>query len=516
MQTLSDLIARNAHLHADQPCFAGTWTLTHAQYASRCWRLANAWLDRGVRPGDRVAFLLRNCIEALEVYGAAEAAGFVAVPLNWRLAATELSQVLQDCQPAAVVTSAEFRGALDSACSHIGLQPDIAAIDGNQAAYEPLLRAGSPERPAPRPRPGDLANIVYTSGTTGRPKGVMWTHGAMLAAAQDLALATSARPTDRIAISMPLFHVGAKIEWLGVQVIGGSCVLLTQFNELAFFQAVQDSGANVAHLAPTMVARLVQHEARSSFRLQGLHRIQYGSAPVRGDDLRRAVGAFGNIFYQIYGMTEHMCISILSPWEVRLDGDERDALRLESAGKPFLRTEVRIVGEDGVDVPHGQEGEIVVRSPGTTRGYYNAPGPTDEAFFDGGWLRTGDIGRSERDGTLFVVDRRKDMIVSGGENIYSREVEDVLLAHPAIKEAAVIGVPDPRWGETVKAIVVLHAGVQRLPEAELLALCKDRLAGYKKPNSFDCVDALPRLPHGKVDKKSLRAPYWAQQSRRVA
>jgi acyl-CoA synthetase (AMP-forming)/AMP-acid ligase II len=536
MNTLSDLIERNARLHGSRPCFAGTHALTHLQFAQRCWRLANAWLARGVKPGDRVGFLLRNSIESMEVYGAAEAAGFIAVPLNWRLAAQELAQVLQDCKPAALVTSTEFLATAQAACELAQCSPQMSVVDpqagrvdaqtsgvdaqagrvdAQASGYDDLLRQGQADRPQARPRPEDVAHIVYTSGTTGRPKGVMWTHQAVLAAAQELALATSARPTDRIVISMPLFHVGAKIEWLGVQVVGGSCVLLGQFSELDFFKAVQEYGANAAHLAPTMVKRLVEHPERRKFRLTNLRRVMYGSAPVRGEELRSAVAAFGQIFYQIYGMTEHMCISVLSPWDQKLDGDALDAQRLESAGQPFLRTQVRIVDEAGQDLPQGQEGEIVIRSPGITSGYFNAPAQTAEAFLEGGWLRTGDIGRLDGDGYLYVVDRRKDMIVSGGENVYSREVEDVLLSHPAVQEAAVIGVPDPRWGESIKAIVVLAPGQAELPEAELLALCKERLAGYKKPKSFDVIAALPRLAHGKVDKKALRAPYWAQQSRRV-
>ena len=515
MKTLSDLIERNATLHGSRPCFAGTYDLTHRAYAERCWRLANAWLARGVKPGDRVAFLLRNSIEALEVYGAAEAAGFIAVPLNWRLAAPELAQVIDDCAPAALVTGSEFLATLQGACTRAGCHTQPTVVDGPDAGYESLLQQGLAERPATRPEPGDVANIVYTSGTTGRPKGVMWTHQAVLAAAQELALATSARPTDRIVISMPLFHVGAKIEWLGVQVVGGACVLLAQFSELEFFKAVQDHEGSVAHLAPTMVKRLVEHPQRGQFRLQKLHRVMYGSAPVRGEDLRQSVAAFGLIFYQVYGMTEHMCISVLCPWQQRLDGDTRDTQRLESAGQPFLRTELRIVDDAGTDAPQGHEGEIVVRSPGITSGYFNAPAQTKEAFLDGGWLRTGDIGRRDSDGYLYVVDRRKDMIVSGGENVYSREVEDVLMSHPAVREAAVIGVPDPQWGESIKAVIVLEPGSVALPEAELAALCKERLASYKKPKSFDLIAELPRLPHGKVDKKALRAPYWTQQSRHV-
>lgn len=515
MKTLSDLIERNARLHGGKPCFAGTYTLTHLQYAQRCWRLANAWLARGVKPGDRVAFLLRNSIEAMEVFGAAEAAGFIVVPLNWRLAAPELAQVMQDCMPVAMVTSAEFLATAQDACELAACNTQISVAGAQESGYEDLLQQGRAERPLARPLPGDVANIVYTSGTTGRPKGVMWTHQAVLAAARELALATSSRPTDRIVISMPLFHVGAKIEWLGVQVVGGACVLLGQFSELEFFRAVQDHDANAAHLAPTMVKRLVEHPDRSQFRLSGLKRVLYGSAPVRGEDLRRSVAAFGQIFYQVYGMTEHMCISILSPWDQKLDGDAQDTQRLESAGQPFLRTEVRIVDDAGNDLAPGHEGEIVVRSPGITSGYFNAQAQTAEAFLDGGWLRTGDIGRFDGQGYLYVVDRRKDMIVSGGENVYSREVEEVLLSHPAVLEAAVIGVPDPKWGESIKAVVVLEPGRRELPEAELLALCKERLAGYKKPKSFDVIAALPRLAHGKVDKKSLRAPYWTQQSRRV-
>jgi acyl-CoA synthetase (AMP-forming)/AMP-acid ligase II len=511
MDTLSDLLARNARLHGDRLCFAGAHPVTHRAFAERCWSLANGLAAMGLQKGDRIAFLLRNCIEALEIYGAAEAAGYVVVPLNWRLSAAELSLVLADCTPACVITAEEFAPVLAGARA-TAEEAWHAVVLG--AAYEHLVAQGKPERPAQRPEAGDLAHIVYTSGTTGKPKGVMWTQGAVLHSAQALALASGSKPTDNIVISMPLFHVGAKIEWLGVQLVGGTAVLLDHFDEIDFFLAVQDYGANVAHLAPTMVKRLVEHPRRGDYGLRGLRRVMYGSAPVRGEDLRRAVAAFGNVFFQVYGMTEHTCISVLSPWDTSDAQEVLQGEQLESAGKPFLRTEVRIVGEDGRDVPDGQEGDILVRSAGISSGYFNAPELSAEAFVDG-WLRTGDIGRMDARGYLYVVDRRKDMIVSGGENIYSREVEDVLASHPAVREVAVIGIPDSRWGETVKAIVALVPGVDALPEAELLELCRQRLAGYKKPRSFGVIDALPRLGHGKVDKKVLRAPYWADRSRRV-
>jgi acyl-CoA synthetase (AMP-forming)/AMP-acid ligase II len=370
METLADLIERNARVHGDLPCLVGKRPLTHADYARRCWRLADAWAQAGVQPGDRVAFLLRNGAEALEVYGAAESGGFVAVPLNWRLAARELAQVLADCEPRAIVTCREFEGTLRAACDTARLDPAISLVDDAVPSYEALLAKGAPARPPHRPGPADLAHIVYTSGTTGRPKGALWTHGAVLAAALDLALGTGARPNDRIVLPMPLFHVGAKIEWLGVQVVGGSCIPLAQFDEEAFFRAVQDQGGNTAHLAPTMVQRIVRHPARTAYRLDGLRRVQYGSAPVRGDDLRAAVAAFGPVFFQVYGMTEHLCISILSPWDQALDGTAAQQARLESAGKPFPRTRLRIVADDGTDAAPGQEGEILVRSPGMSSGYY--------------------------------------------------------------------------------------------------------------------------------------------------
>lgn len=518
MKTLSDLIARNAFLHGDRPCFAGTHDITHRAHAQRCWRLANAWTGQGLQAGDRVAFLLRNRIEAMEVYGAAEAAGLVAVPLNWRLSAGELGGVLADCEPRAVVTGDEFADTLDQACAKAGIEPDRVLVDGPQASYEPLLAQGEPVRPGHRPRPEDLAYIIYTSGTTGRPKGAMWTQGAMLESSREIALATSSRTTDRIVISMPLFHIGARIEWLAVQVVGGSCVLLDSFREELFFRAVQDWGGNVAHLAPIMVNRLVAHESRPRFALGGLRRVQYGSAPVRGEDLRRAQEAFGPIFYQMYGMTEHMLNTVLCPWDVQLGDDpathEVTLRRRDSAGQPYACSRIRIVDEQYQDVPAGSEGEIIVRSPAMMSGYFRAPELTAEAFVDG-WLRTGDIGRFDESGFLYVVDRRKDMIVSGGENIYSREVEEALLAHPAVAEVAVIGVPDARWGEAVKALVVLAAGQTTLPEDEIMAICRDKLASYKKPGSFEVLESLPRLATGKVDKKLLRAPYWQAQARRV-
>ena len=518
MRTLADLIARNARFHGGRDALLQDGRrLTHRAYADRVHRLANALGAHGLARGGRFCVLAHNRIEYLELYGAAEAGSFVIVPLNWRLAPAELAEVLRDAEPAMIFVEARFAATLDAALAQTDLRPIRFSFDAEAdgaAPYEALFDGAAATAPETPPAPDDLAWIIYTSGTTGKPKGAMWTHGALLSAAATIACQAGERPTDRILVSMPLFHVGARIEWLAVAYMGGAACLLERFDTEAAFAAIQRERLTMAHLAPVMVKRLVEDPRRSAYDLSSLVRVHYGSAPVPEEELRRAVAAFGPIFTQVYGMTEHLPSSILLPYQQHLDGTPEEVARLASAGQPFPGTDVRLLHDSGNEVDEGGVGEIVVRSPGMMSGYWRKPGETRETIRDG-WLHTGDIGRFDRDGYLFIVDRKKDMIVSGGENVYSREVEDVLLTHPAVAEVAVIGVPDPRWGESVKAVVVVReAGA--VTEDGLIAHCAQRIASYKKPRSIEFRDALPRLPHGKVDKKALREPYWAGQGRRVS
>jgi acyl-CoA synthetase (AMP-forming)/AMP-acid ligase II len=521
LDTMADVILRNARLNARRVAIINEGRMfTHAEHSARIWSLGNA-LSEGLNlpRGSRIAMLCRNCIEQIEVFGAAESHGFIAVPLNWRLAPPELGRVLADCEPTVIFIETRFRDQLDKALGHGALaRPRIISFthaSPPELDYGSLLAQGAARPPAKAPRPDEPAHIVYTSGTTGRPKGVVLSHGTLARAAATLSSMTGALPTDRILIVMPLFHVGAKIEWAAIQYLGGSCVLLQQFDPSKVFAAIEYHEPTMAHLAPVMVKTLVDSDLRTGFDLTSLRRIHYGSAPVPPEELRRATAAFGPIFAQIYGMTENLIVSMLLPYHARIDGDTADVHRLASAGQPFPGVEIGIVGEDGRDVSAGQFGEIVVKSPFVMSGYWRNSEHTRSVFVNGRY-RTGDVGRmDDADGFLYVVDRKKDMIISGGENVYSSEVENALLSHPAILEVAVVGIPDAKWGEVVMAYVVVRQG-HKTNADDVIAYCRTQIAGYKRPQRVELVSSLPRLPNGKVDKKKLREHHWAGRDRQVS
>ena len=514
---LGDLIKRNAHLYGDRLGLNfEQHRYTHRQFAQRVYRAANALLARGIRPQERVAILARNCSEALEVLGAGEVSGFITVNINHRLSVREIEEICADAEPSVLVFEPDFADAAEALRAR---QPGIRLFlgIGTQAAgaenYEDVLAAASDAEPAVRARPDDIAYLIYTSGTTGRPKGVMYDHRGMLEAARMQSHECGAREPVVALIVMPLFHVGARIESFGFLLLGGTIVLHRTFDAVAVLETIQRERVTAMHLAPIMVQRILDVPGRAAYDTSSLQCVHYASAPMPVPLLRRALDAFGPIFTQVYGMTECLGGTILKAHQHTLTGNERETRRLASAGQPYFGTTLRIVRMDGSEAAVGEVGEILIRNGGMMRGYWNNAPATIEALRDG-WMHTQDLGYLDADGFLYVVDRKKDMIISGGENIYSWEVEEALRRHPAVAEVAVVAVPDPEWGEAVKACVVLRTGA-RAGEAELIEHCRAAIASYKKPRSVDFVEALPRLFNGKVDKKALRAPYWADRQRQV-
>jgi len=516
MKTLAAMLLRNAtHNPHGLALLNEGHRLNHAQLARRGWALANALLATGLQPGDRIAVLSQNRAAYLELYAAAESSGLVLTTINWRLSETEISAVLDDSMPAALFFEAQYAERVPEVTRGLKFRPMCFCFEGNTRGagdYESLF--GGSAAPPPAPSPDALAYLIYTSGTTGRPKGVMLSHGALVSSAARWALDCGVRPADRIVLTMPLFHVGARIEGLMVQYMGGAQLLLRQFDPAEVFRTIQDERATIAHLAPVMTKALVESPQRAGYDITSLQSIHYGSAPVPAEDLRRAQAVFGPILTQAYGMTEHLANSVLTPDQQFLEGSPAQVARLAAAGQPLRGTEVRIVDSAGRTLAQGEVGEITVRSDALMQGYWNQPTLTAEVLRDG-WLHTGDVGYLDEENFLFIVDRLKDMIISGGENIYSREVEDALLSHPSVSVAAVIGVPDTRWGEAVHAVVILHQGRQAT-QAEVIEHTRTRIASYKKPRSVEIVADIARMATGKVDKKALRAPFWQGRERQVA
>jgi acyl-CoA synthetase (AMP-forming)/AMP-acid ligase II len=498
---------------------AGATTLTFADAAAIADRLAGRLAAAGCAKGARVAVLARNAPWYPLLYFAAAKAGVVLLPLNRRLAPREWAAILADAEPALLLASRDHISDTDGLRAEApGIERFVGEGAGDAAGWEDLERWMT-EGPAAAPEvevaPGDPLYQMYTSGTTGVPKGAVVSHGAVCANIVQLNLAVPARAGDRGLAVLPMFHASVIPAVLSIVGSGGSVVVLDGFDPEEVVRVLATERITVATFVPAMLqACLVAVDDVSGRDLSALRSIHYGASPVAEDTVRRAVEAFGCDFIQSYGMTEAaQAVTFLSAADHRAALAARPELLL-SAGRSAPGTAIGLVDEAGAPPPAGGRGEIRVRGPQLMNGYWRRPDETARTLRDG-WLHTGDVGRLDDEGYLFVEDRVKDMVVSGGENVYPRAVESVLFEHPAVADAAVIGVPDERWGEAVKAVVTLRPGTQAT-EGELIDFCRPRLAGFERPKSVDFVDALPRTASGKVLKRVLREPYWAGHARRVS
>jgi fatty-acyl-CoA synthase len=518
---LHDFFDHHAREHPERDCirFAGR-TLSYAEAAAQSHQLARALLAQGLAPGERFGLISKNTLEYLLFFLAGSKTGTVPVPLNYRLAPPELAYIVNDARARLVVARGECVAAFDSARASC---PDVKTCVRLDAPARPgwldyrewlAPESTLPPEQDPAQSEDDLYQM-YTSGTTGRPKGAILSHRAVLDHLFQQFTMLQIPPHERVLLVAPMYHAAAALTALGTLVAGSTAVIHEDFVPQAVVLALSEEGITRTTLVPVMIqACLLAVPDVAERRYDALRLMVYGASPIAADVLRRAMEVFGCDFAQGYGMTETTAaLTFLSPEDHRRALREKPELLL-SAGRPLPGTRVRVVRPDGSDAAVGEVGEIVGQGDQLMRGYWNLPEASAEALRDG-WMHTGDAGVLDTDGYLYLQDRVKDMIVSGGENVYPREVENVLFAHPAVADVAVIGVPDPKWGEAVKAIVVLRAGATATPEA-LLAHCRAQLGGYKCPRSVDFVDALPRNPSGKVLKKDLREPYWAGQSRRVS
>ncbi len=486
-----------------------TWTWS--QWYDRIQRLAGALRARGVGRGDVVAFLDKNHPACVEMTLAAAMLGAGNAIINFRLAADELDYVLNDCGAKVLVVGEELRPGIDAIADRLTAVDHIVTVtpDGTDGdAYEQLIADGSPVSRSPDVRRDDTCIVMYSSGTTGRPKGIALTHANVIAHTVNAFEGWTAEPGDKNLVAMPLFHVGGT-SYMQYGLHHGAPSYMTRDVDGAALAGGILCGANRTFLVPAVLAKVFDAGEDAVKLFGALKTFAYGASPMPLPLLRSALQAWPETeFIQVYGLTE-VCgaISRLGP------DDHRGATeaRLMSAGTIVPEGEVRVVDPDtGVDVPVGEQGELWFRTPQLMKGYLNRPEATAETVTPDGWFRTGDIGRVDDGGYIFVEDRLKDMIISGGENIYSIEVERVLAEHPAVAEVAVIGVPDEKWGESVKAVVTLDGNAS---DQDLIAFARERLAAYKCPKSVDIVDELPRNPTGKILKKDLRKPYWEGRDR---
>lgn len=495
----------------------GSQRFTYRQFDERTDRLANSLAAAGLRKGDRVAFLMPNCHQALETDAACYKSGFVKVPLNARLSMGELVHMMNNSGTSALAVHPSFVDGIQACRSQIETVRLFIVTSGSaesMTSYEDLVTGGSPRRPDVELSPEDVYGLFYTSGTTGVLKAAMITYRNYIATTRYWEHHGLAQG-DGLVVGYvaPVTHA-ASLLVLPTLIRGGVNVLLSSFDPETLFRTVQAEKVTDLFLIPVMINLLLTHPARQNFDLRSLRNITYGAAPMAPDRIQKALEVFGPILRQAYGQTESTGLGALLSVEDHVTrGDPKKVERLASAGRPVSECEVRVVDEDGKDVATGEVGEILIRGDSVMAGYWNAPELTADTLANG-WLHTRDMGRFDEDGYLFLVDRKSDMVISGGLNIYPNEVENVLASHPAVFEAAVVGVPDELWGEAVKAVVVLREGATAT-EDELIEYCRERLATYKKPKSIDFVQELPRNPYGKLLRRLVREPYWAGRARRV-
>jgi acyl-CoA synthetase (AMP-forming)/AMP-acid ligase II len=514
------LLTRAALRYPDRPAWLqGDTVITFREAEARVNRLAHVLLGLGARPGDRVGMLLANCHQGLETILAPMKAGLAVVPMNVRLHPTEHAYMLDDAGATILVYGEEFAEHLARVRSELRTVTHFIRVGGapqGDPGYEDVL-AGQPGTPPDVAiEPDDLAWLFYTSGTTGHPKGAMLTHRNLLTMVEQFLL-----DINPVVETDVLLHAAAITHGSGVSIFhhiargaASAFPASRSFDPSRIFAAIERDRVTTMFLVPTMINLLVASPERTRYDLSSLHTIFYGGAPMYVEQLLAAVRALGPIFVQLFGQGEApMTCTSLGKAEHVAGDDPVKLRRLASAGREVTGVRVRVVDSEDREVPAGQMGEVVVRGDLVMKGYWGKPEATAETL-RGGWLHTGDIGSLEEDGYLYITDRKKDMIISGGSNIYPREVEEVICRHPAVFEVAVIGVPDDRWGESVKALVVPRPGA-RITEAEIIEHCKRSIASYKKPHSVEFVPELPKNAYGKILKRALRDRDWAGHARNV-
>lgn len=514
--SLASIVREHAAATPDAPAlsFEGT-TMSFAELDSRSSRVASALLGEGVRPCDRVAVLSKNGPEFFEIVFGCAKIGAIVAGLNWRLAPPEISAIVADATPALIFVGESERGLLDL---DDATRSGVRRVFGLGSEYNEWSAAGSASDPGHggsghRSQPDDVALLLYTSGTTGVPKGVMLTNLGLSCTARLASEVWAMSSASVSLVAMPLFHIGGIGYGLATMSQGGHTVLMREVVPSTIIDSIAKYRVTHSFFVPAVIQMLLSTPGVDEADLSSLELLLYGASPIGDALLRRALAVFGCGFSQAYGMTETSgTIVVLTPEDHDPDGDRSYLLR--SCGKALPFVKLRVIDPDTLtDVAPGSVGEIWVKADMVTKGYWNNPAATAEAILDG-WLRTGDAAYQDGDGYIYLFDRFKDMIVSGAENVYPAEVENVLSDHPAVLEVAVIGVPHERWGETVKAIVVARPGPPVSP-AGLIEFARTRLAKFKCPTSVDFVDVLPRNASGKVLKKELRLSYWSSSDRAI-
>jgi acyl-CoA synthetase (AMP-forming)/AMP-acid ligase II len=507
-----DFLAGHAESLPNKPAIVlGDKTLDFATLNRRANRAAGAFKRLGADVGDRIAIMSFNSIEGIEVGNGARRVGMIVVPVNYRLRGSELAYVLNDSGSRIIVAGPDHVDVVEAARNEIkGDRRFIAVAESvppGWLSYRELMESASDESPLGSAVDGIGASMIYTSGTTGHPKGAWRPHGLDIANVLQVISIFELNQSDVHLICGPDYHSGVAFFSTLHQVLGATRVVQPKFDADGALDAIARHRVTTAFIAPTLLQRLVDAQRARPRDVSSLRAVILGAAPCPFALKERAEAVFGQVLWEFYGATETGINTVLRP---------EDQLRKPgSCGTAVPGQEIRLVGLDGADVPDGEPGELMVRN-GWLAEYYQRPDATGKSLHDG-FFSVGDVAYRDAEGYYFICDRRTDMVISGGVNIYPAEVEAALHEHPAVMDAAVIGVPDEQWGESVKAVVQLRAGMTATSqmEEELIAFCASRLAGYKKPRSVDFVELLPRDAAGKLLKRKIREPYWAATGRLI-
>jgi len=485
-------------------------TFTYGELEERTARVASALIAAGLQKGDRIAWIGKNSDLYFTLFFGAARAGVVMAPIGWRLSPTEWAYIVNDTKARIVFTGPGFDAVPDQLAGKLEHDPRIIGADAARALID-----STPRAPFVPSGDDDAVLQLYTSGTTGNPKGAVLSNRNLFALRKHSNEAdmpyTKWEDDEAVLVAMPCAHIGGT--GLGIMALAAGLpgVILAEFNPDGVFDAVEHHGVTRFFIVPAALQMLLLHPRCASVDYSRLKYILYGAAPIPLELLRQCIKMFGAQFIQAYGMTETTGTICMLPPE---DHDPEGNARMRSAGKALPGVEIVILGPDGDAVPTGEVGEVVTRSSNNMLGYWNLPDATAKTMTGDGWIHTGDAGYLDQDGYLFIHDRMKDMIISGGENVYPAEVESAIFGHPAVQEVAVIGIPDQKWGETVKAVVVAKPGMS-VEEADIIAWARERIAPFKAPRSVDVIEALPRNASGKILRKDLRAPYWEGYERMV-
>jgi long-chain acyl-CoA synthetase len=512
INTVADIVRVHGVERADHPALVlGDRSQTWGELYQRAQRMAGLLAAAGVGPDDRVAYLDKNSIEHFEIAFGAALLNAVSVDVNWRLAPPEVQFIVEDAGAKVFVVGPEFVPVLDAIRDQL---PSVCRILVVGDDYDAALTEFEPVDPRVPSAADDTAMQLYSSGTTGHPKGVMLSNNNFFSLVPAAAEMWEIGADSVNLAAMPLFHIGGS-GWATAGMFHGcTTVLVRDIDPSMLVRLIGDQRITHGFLVPAVLQFMLTVPGVDQADFSSLVMLAYGASPISEEVLTRSIATFGCKFWQVYGLTETTGAVVHLPPSDH-DLTEATRHRLRSCGLPGPGVEVRIVDPDTfTDASIGEVGEIWMRSPQVMKGYWNNPSETARCIDADGWFRTGDAGYLDDDGYLYIHDRVKDMIVSGGENVYPAEVENALMSHPGIADVAVIGVPDDKWGETPKAMVVRATGAD-VTEADVIAYARERLAKFKCPTSVEWLDALPRNPSGKILKKDLRAPYWEGRTRNV-